>query len=67
MAFPENLKRKRMERGISAEQLAEKFGIRRQRIYEFENGVKVPNVVLAVGIASFLGTTCEELVGGESK
>lgn len=65
MAFAENLKKLREEKGYSQAELAEKVGIAQSMIAQYERYMKVPTIIVAVDIARVLGTTCEELVKGE--
>lgn len=64
MAFSENLRKLRKEKGISQAKLAEKLGISQMAVYGYETGIRVPNVLLACCIAEALGTTVENLVNG---
>ena len=67
MAFSENLRKLREEKGISQAKLAEKLGISQMAVYGYETGIRVPNVLLACCIAEALGTTVETLVNGIEK
>lgn len=66
MAFSENLRKLREEKGISQAKLAEKLGISQMAVYGYETGIRVPNVLLACCIAEALGTTVENLVNGST-
>lgn len=67
VAFAENLKKLREEKGYSQAELAEKVGIAQSMIAQYERYMKVPTIIVAVEIAKVLGTTCEQLVKGELK
>ncbi len=62
MAFAENLKRMREERGLSQAELAEQVGIAQPMIAQYERCGKVPTIITGVELAKALGTTCEKLV-----
>jgi putative molybdopterin biosynthesis protein len=51
----------RRKRGLSAVQLAETVGVKRQTIYAMEAGTYVPNTAVALRLARALGSTVEEL------
>lgn len=63
MSFGENLKRRREQKDLTQQQLANNVSVSQVMIAQYESGIKFPNVLLAVKIARRLGTTCEELVG----
>lgn len=65
MAFSDNLKKLRVMRGVSMQELSECAGIAQQQIAKYESGTNVPNVITGVAIAKRLGTTVEKLVEGE--
>lgn len=61
MAYTNNLKRVRLEKGLSQQAVANAVGIG-IRIYQYyEAGEKEPGVHTAVKIAAALSTTVEEL------
>lgn len=62
MAFAENLKRLREEKGLTQKQLAEKIGVAQSMVAQYERFMKLPTIVTGVEIANTLETTCEELV-----
>lgn len=64
MAFAENLKRLRQQKGLTQQKLGEMAGVSQQAILNFEKGKNNPNIVTGVNIAKALGVTCEELVEG---
>jgi transcriptional regulator with XRE-family HTH domain len=65
MALSDNLRKRRIEKGLTMEQLADKVGIAFQQINKYENNLSKPQPETFVLIANALGTTCEELVKGE--
>ena len=65
MALSDNLRKRRIEKGLTMEQLADKVGVAFQQINKYENNLSKPQPETFVLIASALGTTCEELVKGE--
>ena len=56
-----HLKAIRTEAGLTQQELAERVGVSRKTINTVENGVFVPSTVLALKLASALGTTVEAL------
>ena len=65
MALSDNLRKRRIEKGLTMKQLADKVGIAFQQINKYENNLSKPQPETFVLIANALGTTCEELVKGE--
>ena len=65
MAFAENLKRARENRSLSQVEVAEELHISQAMVAQYELGMKLPNIVIAVALAELLGTTCEELMYGD--
>lgn len=66
MEFSENLRLLRYESGMSQSELAEKLGVSRALIAQYETGAKSPNVILANRIAELLGVTLNDMVRKES-
>lgn len=62
MAFAENVKKLREEKGLTQEELARLVGITQPVIAQYEKGIRIPTIVNGVILAQKLGTTCEELV-----
>lgn len=62
MAFAENVKRLREEKGLTQAELAKLVGITQPTIAQYEIGIKVPTIIIGVRLAKKLGTTCEELI-----
>ena len=67
MAFAENLKTAREKKQISQYELAEMVGLTQTAIAYFELGTRQPNIYNGVQIAKALGTTAEQLVGGQTE
>lgn len=61
--FGENLKRIRMERQLTQEQLAELLGTSKQVISRYENGQRSPKVSIVDEYARKLGVSISELTG----
>ncbi len=61
MNFGENLKKCRLQAGLTQTELAEVIGVAQPTIAEYEVGKKTPTLDKAIKIAKILGTTCEEL------
>lgn len=62
MEFSENLRMLRDKSGMSQAELAEKLGVTRALIAQYETGAKSPNVILANRIAKLLGVTLNDMV-----
>lgn len=62
MAFAENVKRLREEKGLTQKQLANLVGITQPTIAQYEIGIKVPTIVIGAKLAKELDTTCEDLL-----
>lgn len=62
MAFAENLRKLREEKGLTQDQLAKEIGVKQPMVAQYERFMKLPTIVTGVEIAKALGTTCEELV-----
>lgn len=56
-----HLKASRNKAGLTQQELAERIGVSRKTINTVENGVFVPSTVLALKLASELGTSVESL------
>ncbi len=61
MDVQNNLAELREKRGISVAKLAEAVGVSRQTIYAIESGKYIPNAVVVLKLADFLGVTVEEV------
>ena len=58
-----NLKEKRKALNLTQKQVAEKCGIQWQVYQRYEQGLRLPNVLLAIKIANALKTPVEALWG----
>lgn len=65
MAFAENLRKAREEKGYSQNELAKMAHISQPSVANFEIGKILPTIITGVDLARALGTTCEQLVRGE--
>ena len=63
MDFGKILKEKRKENGYSQEYLAEKIGVNRVNISNYELGLKVPSLAVMWKLADFLNCSIDELIG----
>lgn len=59
--FYTNLKEERIKRKLSQEQLATKLNVTKETIRKVENGISMPNVFLAMGIALYFGKEVREM------
>jgi transcriptional regulator with XRE-family HTH domain len=59
----ENLKRLRLQKEFTQEQLAEVFGVSPQAVSRWENNSAYPDITMLPGIAIFYNTTIDELIG----
>lgn len=70
MSFPENLKRIRIEKGMSQQALAKAAGVSQTAIYHWEKGLRVPKVGSLDRVAEVLDVSMDEffteIVDGES-
>lgn len=62
MSLAEQIRQKRLEKGLTQDRLAKDVGISRTMIAHYESGIKLPNIVTGVKLAKILGTTTEALV-----
>lgn len=62
MAFADNVKRLREQKGLSQVELAEMVDVTQPMIAQYEKGLKIPTIITGVQLAKCLETTCEELV-----
>lgn len=61
----ENLKKFRLQRELTQEQLADILGVSAQAVSRWENGTTYPDITLLPTIASYFGVTLDELMGME--
>lgn len=64
MAFAENLKKLREEKGLSQAELAKIINVSQPMIAQYEREVRVPSAPTALAIAKALGTTFENIMEG---
>lgn len=62
MSVGENIKVKRLELGMTQEDLARAVGIGRSMVAQIERGSKIPNLMLGRDIAGVLGCNMEKLL-----
>lgn len=63
MNIGENLKKLRVGKGLTQEQLAEMFGVSAQAVSRWENNAAYPDITLLPGIAVFYDTSVDAIVG----
>lgn len=63
--FAKNLRRTRMEKGMTMAQLAEKAGVAASGVCRWETGKWSPTLHSALCLAEALGCTIDDLVRGE--
>lgn len=63
MNFGKNLKAKRLERGITREELAGRVSSTHQSIWRYEKGLKYPDALMAWKLAKSLQVPISELFG----
>lgn len=61
------LKRLRNEKGLTQEQLAEKFNVSNRTVSRWETGSNMPDISLLVEIADFYDVDVREIIEGERK
>jgi len=59
----ENLRKLRVKKGLTQEQLAEIFNVSPQAISRWENDTAYPDITLLPGIAMFFNTTIDGIIG----
>ena len=55
------VRRLRIEHGLTQQQLADAMGVSRQTINAIENGRYLPSLPLAIAIARYFGSTVEQI------
>ena len=63
MRLGETILKKRQERGLSQERLAEQVGVSRQAVSKWEVGDAIPDTDKLIPLARALGITVDELLG----
>lgn len=59
----ENIKKYRLKRDLTQEQLAEAFGVSPQAVSRWENGATYPDIALLPSIACYFNTSIDEIIG----
>ena len=67
MELAEQIKQRRIERGMSQEDLAERIYVSRQTISNWENDKTYPDVQSLLLLSVLFDTTVEELIKGDVK
>ena len=65
MNLASNLKSARIASNLTLDEVAKELNVGFPAIYKWENGIRVPNGVRLVQLASLYHTTAEELVNGK--
>ena len=65
MEFGKNLRTQREAHGMTQAELAEKLGVTRSLIAQYELGAKSPNIIFAQRIADFFGVKIDDLARKE--
>ena len=60
-----NLKEKRLEKDMTQAELADRLGIKRQRLSNYEVGIREPNIDTLKALAKALECTVDELIEDE--
>ena len=63
MKLGENLKRLRLNKGLTQEQAAEALGVSPQAVSRWETDAAYPDITLLPGLAMFYGVSLDELMG----
>ena len=67
MALSDNIRKRRIQLGMTQGQLANRLNVSEMAISKFENDLAKPQPKLFVMLADALGTTCKELVEGDDE
>ena len=67
MALGDNVRRFRLEKGLSLQALAERSGISKSMLSEIENNKKTPSIDIAVRLSRELSINLSDLAGEEAK
>ena len=59
----QNLKRLRLQRGMSQQQVGDRMGIQRSTYTYMENGKTVPDALQVIRLAEIFGVTTDALLG----
>ena len=60
-----NIRRFRVAKGMTQQQLADKLYVTRSTLSNYENGRRHPNLIIAILIADFFQVSLDELAGRE--
>lgn len=60
-----NLKKIRLERGMTQSEVADAIGVTNQAVYYYEAGAREPNLETLRKLATVLNCTIDELIGNE--
>ena len=63
MFIAKNLKRLRLEKGLTQEELSERIGVTAQAVSKWERDECFPDITLLPGLANCFGVTVDELIG----
>ena len=64
MSVGENIRARRIQKGLNQMALAQKIGVGQSMIAQIERGTKIPNLLLGVEIAHALECELNDLVEG---
>jgi transcriptional regulator with XRE-family HTH domain len=65
MSISETLKAARADSGLTQEAVAEKAGVSRQTVYNWENGKSYPDIANIIALSDVYGVTLDSLVKGD--
>ena len=58
----ETIRRKRMEKGLTQQELAQRLNVSFQAVSKWERGVNLPDILLIPTLCAVLGITADELL-----
>lgn len=67
MSVSSNLRRLRLERGMTQEQVAQQLGVTRQALSSYESGRTRPDIDTLARLCGIYGTDLDEIVSGEGR
>lgn len=62
MSIGSNIKRLRLQKKMTQQELADKLGLAQNNVWRWERDGATPNVIMAKQIANILGCTIEDLL-----
>lgn len=65
MALSDNIRQRRLQLGLTMEQLASRIGTSTKAVSKFEANMAKPQPEVLLKLAKTLGTTCEQLIDGK--